>query len=250
MRLRAGALVVAAVLVPSAALADPTPADAAVAREYFRHGIESVDAGRWDDARVAFQRSYEAWPRPYTLLNLAGAESQSGKLVASSEDYRRFLRVVSGPALAQRPAAEAALADVERRMPHLRIVATAPLLPTDTLVVDDKPVAVTMIGVPLPIDPGNHLIVVGRNAAEIARAELGIAASEAKDVTLYLPPAPAPVAVAPSPPSPPPPSPKPEWSRPLPPPPPRVEGVLASPWFWLVTSVALGTTAAVAIAAE
>lgn len=240
MRVRgviAGVLV-AVLATGSIARAEPSSDDASIAREQFRRGIEAVDAGKWDEARSAFQRSYDAWPRPYTLLNLAGAQSQSGKLVASSESYRKFLRDATGPAAEQKGAAEAALADVERRMPHVKLVPSAPLLATDTLAIDARSVANAMVNVPLPIDPGEHEVVVGRGGAPIARVEVTLAEAESKDVVLEVPA--------------PPPPPRKVVIAPLPPPPRRHkdEGVIGSPWFWLVTSVAVGATAAVLIAKE
>jgi hypothetical protein len=225
--------------IAGVARAEPTPDEAGVAREQFRRGIESVDAGRWEDARAAFQRSYEAWPRPFTLLNLAGAQSQTGKLLASEESYRKFLREATGPAVEQKGAAEAALADVQKRMPHVKLAPSSPLLPSDTLAIDERPIANVMVGILLPVDPGEHEVVVGRGGVPVVRVKLAVAEGEAKDVALAVPP-------------PPPPPPKPVVLAPVPPPPRRArdEGVFGSPWFWLASSVAIGATAAVLIAKD
>src|SRR5262245_33259877 len=44
------------------------------ARELFEAGITASRAGRWDDARNAFERSHRLIPKPSTLLNLAIAQ--------------------------------------------------------------------------------------------------------------------------------------------------------------------------------
>lgn len=219
------------------ARADPSPEAAASAREQFKAGLEAVDASDWERAREAFQRSYDAWPRPLTLLNLAGAQAKAGKLVASSASYRSFLRISHGPAAAQAPAAEEALADVERRTPRVVIRTATPLVAADTLLVDGAPVAIAEVGLPLPVDPGDHTASVTRQGKLVASASFATREAETKDVLLDVPlrvapPAPPPAAAA-----------APEWSRAGAASPQSTGGLLASPWFWGATVLVIGGAA-------
>lgn len=224
----AGSLVLAATLIGGGARAEPSPEEAAIARQQFRAGIEAVDRGRWEEAREAFQRSYDVWPRQITLLNLSGAQSQTGRLVDAANGYRRFLREAAGAAEAQKPAAEEALADVERRLPRVRLVASGTPLATDTLTLDGTAIASALVGVPLPVDPGTHEARVVRGVADVASASFEIHESEALDVPIAIPAPPPPPVVA------------------LRPPPelPRAKGVLETPWFWAITGVVVGGAAA------
>src|SRR5690242_7734752 len=74
--------------VPAAA---QSPADLRAARELFREGLAHANAGEWTQARDNFERSYAIAPRLPTLLNLAGAQVQTGQIVAGVESYQRFV---------------------------------------------------------------------------------------------------------------------------------------------------------------
>src|SRR5262245_12068057 len=86
-------------LVPASALAQSVDPNSAaklpIARKLYDEGVDAVNKGRWSTAYDKFKASYELVPRPSTLFNLAGAQSQTGRLVEASESYRRFLRDTS-----------------------------------------------------------------------------------------------------------------------------------------------------------
>src|ERR1043165_9999568 len=63
-----------------------------VARRVYDEGVDAADKGQWSIAYDRFKASYELVPRMHTLFNLACAQSQTGRLVEASENYRRFLR--------------------------------------------------------------------------------------------------------------------------------------------------------------
>ena len=106
---------------PSGASAQPAD-EMARARQLFETGLEAARAARWAEARDAFRASLAVAERPSTLLNLAGAEVQTGELVTGAGTYRRFLEAAtSGRDAAHREEAEAALAAVEARIPHATI---------------------------------------------------------------------------------------------------------------------------------
>src|SRR5262245_47720435 len=105
-----------------AAAPSPLPSEVELSREQVRRGVEAARSGRWDEAREAFSRAYRLAPRPLTLLNLAGAQSQTGQLMEAAASYRRFLREAVGPTWGpHRETAQGALVQVERRIPHVRL---------------------------------------------------------------------------------------------------------------------------------
>ena len=197
--------------------------------------------------------------RPLVLLNLAGAEEQTGRLVESAEHYRQFLReVTSGREAQQRPVAEQGLSRVEPRIPRARFILEG-TRPADTYALDDKPLAPAVMGSPLPLDPGTHTLVVRHAEGELGRITFVLAEGEAQDVRLTVTRPAAPVAER---------TPLPEVRDPDAPPreagilprngeappaaPARDEGggLLASPVFWVVVGVVVlgGATAGVLVA--
>jgi hypothetical protein len=145
--------------------AEPPP----LARKLFREGIEASRARDWERARDAFARSYQVAPRPISLLNLAGAQSQLGELVEAAQNYRRFLRLAtSGSAAERRAVAEKALARTEARLAYLDIESDG-LAEGSKLRIDGKPVSLSALDEPVPMNPGSHTIVLtspGRDAIE------------------------------------------------------------------------------------
>lgn len=178
-RLAADRLFAAALLVCAAALGAPLAAAAqrapsanevALARQQFDLGLRAAREDRWADALAAFERSYELAPRPVTLLNLAGAQIRTGKLVAGTESYRRFL-ATAGERDAERYRAqvEQAVAAAEARIgrAELRIRGLAP---NDEVALDGVTLSRASLQMALPVDPGEHVVVVTRGDREVARA--------------------------------------------------------------------------------
>ena len=95
------------------------------ARDLYQDGLRAAQEGRWEEARVAFERSYELSPRDATLLNLATALGETGRFVAAIEAYRRFLARADERTRARGgPAAERAIAELEARLAHVSISAS------------------------------------------------------------------------------------------------------------------------------
>lgn len=222
---------------------EPSASEVALAREQFRLGIDASREERWSDALDAFSRSYGLAPRPITLLNLAGAQVQVGRLVEASESYRRFLREArDGRAAEQRPAAQEALSAVEARIARLRIEIRG-LASTDRVTLDTRPISSAALGAELPVDPGERVVAVERDQRQVLREAVTLAEGERRDLSLTVRA-----------------------------PPPRIgtgddhghddgrergrdrghddEGgsIFSSPWFWVVTgAIVAGTTATLLI---
>jgi hypothetical protein len=173
-------LVLVVCLVPSLVHAQ----DVARARALFEQGLEAARAEHWDEAREAFRESLAIAERPSTLVNLAGAEVETGHLVEGAESYRRFLELATGRRDARlRADAESALRAVEARTPHATI-AIEGSLPGDDVLLDGDALSPAMLGVPVPVNPGSHLLLVRRDGVEIARRGFGAHEGETVDATL------------------------------------------------------------------
>src|SRR6185369_7449188 len=67
--------------------------DVAQARALSEQGLAAARAQQWDDAAAAFRARLAIAERPSTLLNLAGAEVETGHLIEGAASYRRFLEI-------------------------------------------------------------------------------------------------------------------------------------------------------------
>lgn len=161
------------------------PVEVAAARDAFRAGLAHAQAGRWPEAREAFERSHRLAPRSITLLNLAGAQAQTGALVRAAETYRRFLRE-GGPTVERhRRAAEAALGAIDARIPTVRF-AVEGLRDGDVVLLDGEVIASAILEGPARLDPGDHVLEVRRGGEVVGRRELSLAEGEESQVDLQL----------------------------------------------------------------
>lgn len=178
------------VLAPSVLTAQaqtPSSSEMAAARGLFRSGLAHAEAGRWVAARADFERSYRLARVPVTLFNLAGAQAETGALVAAAESYRSFLQVADeGRAARYRDTAAQALAELEPRIPSLRLEAPG-LIEGDVLRIDDDVVSRAALGVAFPVDPGEHRVEILRGERSVARETLTVAPGEERAVTLVVP---------------------------------------------------------------
>lgn len=156
-----------------------------MARGLFREGLGHARAGRWEQARERFARSYAVAPVPVTLLNLAGAQVQLGQLVAGLESYRNFLSVARGSRRAARyvSQAEEAVASLEGRIAHLRVTVEG-LREADVVRVGDQEVSHAVLGGELPVDPGELRVEVLREGTSVAETSITLAEGEARSAEL------------------------------------------------------------------
>ncbi len=90
------------------------------ARAAFGSAVAAAKSGDWQEAAAAFRRSYALQPHPVTLLNLAGALSQTAALLEARETYEKVLtRDRLYLSEAQIRAAEGALAELEASLGQL-----------------------------------------------------------------------------------------------------------------------------------
>lgn len=148
-----------AIGVPGRALGQ-TAAERSLAREQFQDGVAAARDGDWNRALEAFQRSYELLPRPLTLLNLAGAYTQMGRLVEAAEAYRMFLHEEEVTARQQRDAEEQ-LAALEPRIPHVRLRILG-IETGDVILLDEYQLSSAALDEAYPVDPGEHSATVER----------------------------------------------------------------------------------------
>ena len=155
--MRRPALLLAIVLATSTAFAQGR--DAPAAEVLFREGRAAFDRGDFKTARARFAESQRLDPAAGTLLNLAMAEARLADVTRAWEHAKAA--VDSLPPGDDRVAiARALYAELDHRVPRLRIV-LAEGSPTGARVLrDDVELREGSLGVVLPVDAGEHVVRV------------------------------------------------------------------------------------------
>lgn len=173
-----GAALTATVLVATAGASTSSSAqdaaETALARRLFNEGMQAAERNEWERARDAFRRSYELVGRTRILANLATAQAHTGQLVEAAENYRRFLRETGDSEASARDRVGRELAELERRIPQIRIEAPG-LAAGDRISLDDGEVSRAAVGVDMPVNPGEHRVVVRRGDSVVASRSFRIA---------------------------------------------------------------------------
>lgn len=208
MRLAHSILVVSA----SAALVLHSPLaaaqDVAAAEALFTKGVADMEAGRFDTACPAIQESHRLDPRAGTLFTLAECEAQQGRIATAIAHYNDYLALLDGLTAAQqakhqdrKKIAEQQRATLGPQVPRLTLL-LPPGAPAGTVVTrDGVALSAPSLGVPLPVDPGEHIIVAQLpGGAAPTEFRITLANGEQRELSLSLAEPPPPPRPAPSPP--------------------------------------------------
>jgi hypothetical protein len=171
-----------------AAAAEPSASEISVARRLFEEGRVAADASRWAEAASKFRRASAIKDTPGLRYHLARCEEEQGAFVEALIEYDRARELIDRGTRA---------ADVEQLLPAARErvrakVALLTLRVPDgiqnvSVQVDGKAVSASVLGVPMPINPGRHRIqavAVGRTPYA---SELSLGLGEVREVPLELP---------------------------------------------------------------
>lgn len=148
-----------------------------------------MDAGRHDVACPMLEESYRLDPRPGALFTLATCEAKRGRLATAVAHYKDYLNRSKGHTghEKRRDIAEKKLETLAPDVPELTLV--LPKAPEGTLVKRDKTVlSAASLGIPLPVDPGEHVIVVQAPGGPPKEHRITIAGGEKKQLALEVAP--------------------------------------------------------------
>lgn len=131
----------------------------AAAEELFNDAKKAMDAKDYDTACKRFRESNRLDPAVGTMLNLAVCEELRGHLATSWDLFRGAYEKLP-PNDPRHDYAKAQADRLEPRLPHLTLTLAAGA-PADTKVREDETeYSGAAFGVPLPVDPGKHELVV------------------------------------------------------------------------------------------
>lgn len=135
-----------------------------LATSLFQEAVALLEKGEWKEGCAKFDASFALFQAPSTLLNIARCHEHEGKLSLAWAAYQRALVLnLDTPGAARKQeleeVAKKGLAEVEPRLPRLKIVLKG-VAPTGLRVTQNgKDVPAAGFGVPIPVDPGPQSVV-------------------------------------------------------------------------------------------
>jgi hypothetical protein len=140
--------------------AEPDSATRGAARKLGTSGVEAYQAGDYPSASEKLERAYAALKVPSLGLWSARALIKLNRWVEASERLVEVTRLdVSGDIAVQKAArsdAESELAALSPRIPSVTVDLKGPAPGDVTVTIDARPLASTLVGASVPIDPGKH----------------------------------------------------------------------------------------------
>jgi hypothetical protein len=132
------------------------------ARAAATQGAEAFKAEKYKDAINYFKRAESLVHAPPHLLFIARANEKLGKLVEAREAYMKIVRERLKPTdpdafREAQSTAEAELGKLEPRIPSINIQVEGAEGRDVTVTMDGNEVPSALLGVPMPIDPGEHV---------------------------------------------------------------------------------------------
>jgi hypothetical protein len=126
------------------------------ARARFEEGIKFYDAGKYEQARVAFLQTYTLKQDSGVLLNLALSCHKSGHILDAQRYFKRFLNDAPKASANERTTATNGLNEAQAALGHIEVTAPA----KGTIVVDGTEVGAAPLAEAVPVDPGDHAVTL------------------------------------------------------------------------------------------
>ena len=186
------AMVLAAVVATQAVVGSAGAAEdrAAAAEALFRSGLRDMLAGRFEHGCADLKESFHLDPRPGALFTLAECEARAGRSASAVKHYEEFLALVERLPRAQRDrhrdrvrVAQTEKLALESRISRLKLVASQ--TPAGIVVRHDgRTLDGSALGVPLPVDPGEHVIALQLPDGTQREQRIVLAEGESREVLL------------------------------------------------------------------
>ena len=156
-----------------------------LAESLFEEARESMKRGQPQQACPKFEESQRLDPSLGTLLNLGLCEEQLGRLATAWTKLREFVETAPNDdprlTLAQRR-----IAGLEPKLPKLRVL-VLDAEGSATVQLDGVELGRASLGLNLPVDPGEHSLLLALPTGESRELRVRLAVAEQLDVTLVRP---------------------------------------------------------------
>jgi hypothetical protein len=189
LRRGVGALALALVLTDARPLFAQTDDERAGARAAAEAGANAFMERRWADAIDLFARAESLVHSPVHYLYMARAYERLGRLVKARESYIKVANEPVPPGAPEvlreaRDDAEKELRQLEPRIPYVSVVVQGAGASSVTVTMDGVQVPPALIGVPRPVDPGEHKFQAFADGMESAIS--GTTLNEGRQETVVL----------------------------------------------------------------
>lgn len=176
-------LLLAAAALPAAAQSR----DAAGAEVLYRAGRDAGRRGDWETACAKLAESQRLDPAGGTLLNLADCEEHRGQLAHAWQHFVQAQALLpKGDARASFARSRAAA--VDKRLPRLNVRLADGAAAGTHVLRDDQELGAPSLGVSLPVDPGEHVVVARADGRIDGRVQVSLAEGETREITVTLGP--------------------------------------------------------------
>jgi hypothetical protein len=186
----ASGLVIVAAANPVFAQSD---LERAAARDAANDGLAAYNAGHYEQAIDSVSHAEQLVHAPTHILIMARSQAKLGRLVAARESYVKLTREVLAPNapkpfVAAQAAGQEELAAVEERLPTV-VVTLQGATPAEASVdMDGTKLPAAMIGIRLPVDPGQHVFKASTATAQSEPVTVTLAEAATQTVLLALQP--------------------------------------------------------------
>lgn len=192
---------------PAAGHREPSAGDLATARSALREGLSLREGGDLKGAIARLQTAYDLVQTPVTAFELGKAHLMAGHVLQAHELFMKIGRMPlaveeSERSVVARSEAARLGAELEPRIPQLRIRLTLPEGASAVVRIDDEEIPITGAVTPRAVEPGRHEVAAKAGDGPEQVIEVSVAEGEKKDVELA-----------------------PEWVPPKPPPPPSSQAL-------------------------
>src|SRR4051794_31669779 len=163
----------------------------AAARELATAGLDAFKAGKYEQALENFTKAESLFHALPHLLFIARSDAKLGRYVQAREAYLKIARgalPANAPQAARdaQSSASSEIAEVEPKIGHVTInVADKEQLKNLTLTLDGTAIPAVLIGSPMPIDPGDHVIEAVATGMR-GKSTVAVSSGQRQDVLLKL----------------------------------------------------------------
>jgi hypothetical protein len=169
--------------VLAAGAASAQTRDPAAGEALFQEGRRLMKAGDFAGACPKLEESLRLDPALGTLVNLAACEEERGRTATAWEHWRAAAdQLPSGDK--RRATALARATALERVLPHLTITLAAEVSSEAEVKRDGVRLGRASLGLPLPVDPGSHVVTLVAPGREPRELETTLRAKENQTLTL------------------------------------------------------------------
>ncbi len=166
-------------------------AEGSPAQIAYEQGVEQFKAGNFAAACDSLAESYRLEPLPGVLFTWATCELRADRVASAAAHYGAYVDAVGRLSAADRLAEEERREVAERErarilpeIPYLTVTVAAEALHTSTVHRDGELVPAELLGVEVPVDPGEHVIDFETADGSHAQQRVLLAKHEHKTIVL------------------------------------------------------------------